>query len=87
VRRRLAVKFVTIALTLVTSLAPPAHSQGLGSKGGGGASAYPAENLPPKVDEKAYKSALDRIPEPSKKYDPWGVARPPEPASAGKKSN
>jgi hypothetical protein len=34
----------------------------------------------PKVDEKAYKAALDRIPEPKEKYDPWGVARPAEPA-------
>ncbi len=31
-----------------------------------------------KVDEKAYKAALDRIPEPKEKYDPWGVARPPD---------
>jgi hypothetical protein len=30
----------------------------------------------PKVDEKAYKAALERIPEPKEKYDPWGVARP-----------
>jgi hypothetical protein len=31
------------------------------------------------VDEKAYKAALDRIPEPKEKYDPWGGARPSEP--------
>ena len=31
----------------------------------------------PQVDEKAYKAALERIPEPKEKYDPWGVARPP----------
>lgn len=30
----------------------------------------------PKVDEKAYKAALDRIPEPKEKYDPWGVTKP-----------
>jgi hypothetical protein len=30
----------------------------------------------PQVDEKAYKAALERIPEPKEKYDPWGVARP-----------
>jgi uncharacterized protein YdeI (BOF family) len=34
----------------------------------------------PQVDEKAYKAALERIPEPKEKYDPWGVARPAEPA-------
>ena len=30
----------------------------------------------PKVDDRAYKAALERIPEPKEKYDPWGGARP-----------
>ena len=34
----------------------------------------------PVVDEKAYKAALERIPEPKEKYDPWSGARPAEPA-------
>lgn len=38
------------------------------------------EEKKPEVDEKAYKAALDRIPEPKEKYDPWGAARPAEPA-------
>jgi hypothetical protein len=38
----------------------------------------------PKVDEKAYKAALERIPEPKEKYDPWGLARPAEPAKKPK---
>ena len=38
----------------------------------------------PKVDEKAYKAALERIPEPKDKYDPWGGARPSEPAKKPK---
>lgn len=38
----------------------------------------------PEVDEKAYKAALERIPEPKEKYDPWGVARPAEPAKKPK---
>lgn len=38
----------------------------------------------PEVDEKAYKAALERIPEPKEKYDPWGVARPAEPAKKSK---
>ena len=41
--------------------------------------AKPADNTP-KIDEKAYKTALERIPEPKDKYDPWGGARPSEPA-------
>jgi len=38
----------------------------------------------PQVDEKAYKAALERIPEPKDKYDPWGGARPNEPAKKPK---
>ncbi|MFT4119984.1 hypothetical protein [Bradyrhizobium sp.] len=38
----------------------------------------------PKVDEKAYKAALDRIPVPKEKYDPWSGARPNEPAKKPK---
>jgi hypothetical protein len=34
----------------------------------------------PEVDEKAYKAALERIPDLKEKYDPWGSMRPPEPA-------
>jgi hypothetical protein len=39
-----------------------------------------SEQKKPKVDDAAYKAALERIPEPKEKYDPWGVARPAEPA-------
>ena len=38
----------------------------------------------PEIDEKAYKAALDRIPEPKEKYDPWSGARPAEPAKKSK---
>jgi len=38
----------------------------------------------PQVDEKAYKAALERIPEPKDKYDPWGGARPNDPAKKPK---
>jgi hypothetical protein len=34
----------------------------------------------PEVDEQAYKAALERIPEPKEKYDPWSGGRPSEPA-------
>src|SRR3981081_1542220 len=43
------------------------------------------EEKKPEVDEKAYKAALERIPEPKEKYDPWGVARPAEPARKPKR--
>jgi len=42
------------------------------------------EEKKPQVDEKAYKAALERIPEPKEKYDPWGAARPTEPAKKPK---
>ena len=38
----------------------------------------------PEVDEKAYKAALERIPEPKEKYDPWSGARPTDNAKKPK---
>lgn len=35
-----------------------------------------AEENKPKVDDKAYKAALDRIPDSKVKYDPWGGVVP-----------
>jgi hypothetical protein len=82
-----AIKTVILAAIVISSLTLPAYSQGLAKRpGNGGYDGPPVENHP-KVDEKAYKSALERIPEPDKKYDPWGIARPAEPAKSGKKSN
>jgi hypothetical protein len=52
-----------------------------GSKGGA-----PTENRP-KVDEKAYKAALDRIPTPKKPYDPWGQVHDSEQAKTSNKPN
>ena len=42
------------------------------------------EDKKPVVDEQAYKAALERIPEPKEKYDPWSGARPTEPAKKSK---
>ena len=74
-----------IAVASSTAVVAPASAQGFGEHNVK-PSAYPVENHP-KVDEKAYKAALERIPEPDKKYDPWGIVRPPEPAKTTKKSN
>jgi hypothetical protein len=82
-----AIKTLIVAAAVISSLTLSAHSQGLAKRpGSGGYDGPPVENHP-KVDEKAYNAALERIPEPYKKYDPWGIARPPEPAKAAKKSN
>jgi hypothetical protein len=80
IKTRAGAAVVISALSLLAY--SPAYSQGYGKKGGG--SAPPVENHP-KIDEKAYKAALDRIPVPDKKYDPWGVARPSEPDKSTKK--
>jgi hypothetical protein len=80
-----AIAALIVIATVISGFAVPAYSQGLG-KNGGGYAGPPPENHP-KIDEKAYKAALDRIPTPDKKYDPWGITRPSEPAGAAKKSN
>jgi hypothetical protein len=79
-----AAKTLIVAVSVVSWLTLPAYSQ-LGKKGGG-YRGPPVEDHP-KVDDKAYKAALDRIPTPDKKYDPWGVARPAGPAKPASKSN
>ncbi len=88
--RTRAMSILAVAAAIVSWFAVPAHSQGIGSiagrKNAGPSTPPPAEKHPP-VDEKAYKAALDRIPEPIRKYDPWGVARPTEPSKTAKKSN
>jgi hypothetical protein len=62
---------------MVVLVAAPAQAQMGGGRNRGGDKG--AEQKKPQVDEKAYKAALDRIPEPKEKYDPWGVARPTQP--------
>jgi hypothetical protein len=78
-----AIKTPIIIAAIISLLAFPAYSQGLGKKGG---RPPPAENHP-KVDEKAYKAALDRIPTPKQGYDPWGQAHQSEPAKTTNKPN
>lgn len=53
-----------------------------------GSHATPSSEARPRVDEKAYKAALDRIPTPKKPYDPWGqVHDTDQPAKSAGKSN
>ena len=76
---RQAMKTFIVAVAMLALIAMPAHAQKHGSVAPGST----AE--PPKpVDEKAYKAALDRIPDSKEKYDPWGVARPADPAKKPK---
>lgn len=75
-----AMKTITIAALALSLLAMPAHAQGKRPQ----AEQKKVTDDAPKVDENAYKAALERIPEPKEKYDPWGVARPPESAKKTK---
>jgi len=80
-------KAVGIALAVAASvslLTLPAYPQGLSKKSG--RAGPPTENHP-KVDEKAYKAALDRIPTPKQGYDPWGQVHSSESAKTIDKSN
>jgi hypothetical protein len=83
--RMKALRTLAAAATTISCLTLPAHSQGFGKRGG--APSTPPVETHPKADEKAYRAALDRIPVLDQKYDPWGIARPAEPAKSGKKSN
>jgi hypothetical protein len=71
------VTVAAMAATLMALIAWPAQAQ-MGSGARHRDILAPEKKKSP-VDEKAYKAALDRIPEPKEKYDPWGVARPAEP--------
>jgi hypothetical protein len=69
-------KTFTVAVAILALIAVPAQAQGKRRSGGDDKKTESPEK---KVDDKAYKAALERIPEPKEKYDPWGVARPAEP--------
>jgi len=73
---------VAVATALLTV---PAYSQSNGinaSQGAGMAQRAGAPEEPKvdpakkKADEKAFNDAIDRIPSPQKKYDPWGGGSP-----------
>ena len=49
-----------------------------GGRGHKGANDYKKEDVKPKVDEKAYQEALQKIPDSKEKYDPWGGVRSDE---------
>jgi hypothetical protein len=81
--RQAMIKTLMMAVALLALIAVPAHAQ----MGGGGrhkSDAGTKTEAPKQIDEKAYKAALERIPEPKQKYDPWGVARPADPAKKPK---
>ena len=72
-------KTFIMAAAMLALIAVPAHAQKHGVVEPGSTAGPPK-----RVDEKAYKAALDRIPDSKEKYDPWGVARPADPAKKPK---
>ena len=71
---------VAMAAAMMALLAMPAYAQANRPR----QETTKVEEKKPVVDEKAYKATLELIPESREKYDPWGVARPAEPAKKSK---
>ena len=71
-------KALTVAAVTLALIAMPAHAQMGGKRRQG--DEKKTEQPEKKIDEKAYKAALERIPDSKEKYDPWGSMRPAEPA-------
>jgi hypothetical protein len=61
-----------IALVASVALILPAQAQDFGERSHKPPQ-FPVENHP-RVSEKDYKAALEKIPTPTQKYDPWGGA-------------
>ena len=76
-------RILVIAAAVLALTAASAQAQMGGGRRQPNEAGAKADNKP-KVDEKAYKAALERIPEPKEKYDPWSGARPSEPAKKSK---
>ncbi len=75
-------KTFAVAVGVLALLAAPAHAQMAGKRPH--SDNNKTDEKKPQVDDKAYKAALERIPEPKEKYDPWGVARPADSAKKPK---
>src|SRR5258708_5451035 len=79
-----AALIVTFACAAQVAVRGGANAQGFaqgapgevkGGRGHKGANDYKKEDVKPKVDEQAYKEALQKIPDSKEKYDPWGAVR------------
>jgi len=66
--------FVGLAVSAASIL--PAQAQDFGERSH--KPQFPVENHP-RVSEKDYKAALEKIPTPTQKYDPWGVTHTNDP--------
>jgi hypothetical protein len=77
-RKAMRILIIAVATALLTV---PANSQmgGINASSGAGRAQRPeepkADPAKKKADEKAFNDAVNRIPSPEKKYDPWGTVR------------
>ncbi len=78
-------KTFTVAAVMLAMLAVPAHAQARRPQGGEDKK-VDQKKLQEKqqADDKAYKAALERIPDSKEKYDPWSITKPAEPAKKPK---
>lgn len=67
-------KAFVLAMAVLAAFATSASAQISTGKEEKSPHANPPEK--PKPDDKAYKAALQRIPDPKEKYDPWGGVAP-----------
>jgi hypothetical protein len=74
-------RILIAAAAMLALISAPAHAQG--KRPQTDTQQKKKDDRPP-VDENAYKAALERIPEPKEKYDPWGITKPAEPAKKSK---
>jgi hypothetical protein len=72
---------VMVAVAMLASIAMPVSAQ---FKKGESKDEKKVNTKQVKDDENAYKAALEKIPDPKDKYDPWGVARPADTAKKPK---
>lgn len=74
---------VMVAAITLGLLATPAAAQ-FGKRGGEGPKSEQKDPKKAAAEDKAYKSALERIPDPKEKYDPWGGVVPADSAKKPK---
>jgi hypothetical protein len=83
-----------LLVTFASAAQSTANAQGVaqgapgevkGGRGHRGANDYRKEDAKPRVDEKAYQEALQKIPDSKEKYDPWGGVRSDSIKAAGAK--
>jgi hypothetical protein len=75
-------RIFTVASVMLALMTLPAQAQVNGKRHQG--DAKKAEPKEKKIDEEAYKAALQRIPDSKEKYDPWAITKPTEPAKKPK---